>query len=316
MPRAIWSGTISFGLVSVPVRMYSAIDEADLHFHLDPRARQRPDRLPEDLQDGGRAGPGRRDREGLRAREGQARRPHRRGLRGRRRAEGVKTIEISDFVPYEEIDPIYFERTYYLGPQEGGEKVYSLLREAMEQTEPRRDRQVRDARAAASRLPARARGRDHARATATSTTRSGRRRGSRPRSSQVTEGRARDGDDADRAVLGLVRTRSATRTPTARRCSRSSRPRRRGRRSARRSPTRRRRRLPTCSRRSRRRSRPRGAAGAAPSGRSGRRAVRPPVSRPGGSGRRSARPQSSSTSRKRSATKSVSSPTSQLGSPR
>jgi DNA end-binding protein Ku len=50
------------------------------------------------------------------------------------KAEGVKTIEISDFVPYEEIDPIYFDRTYFLGPQEGGEKVYALLREAMEQT--------------------------------------------------------------------------------------------------------------------------------------------------------------------------------------
>ena len=50
------------------------------------------------------------------------------------RTEGVKTIEISDFVPYEEIDPIYFERTYYLGPQDGGEKVYALLRKAMEST--------------------------------------------------------------------------------------------------------------------------------------------------------------------------------------
>ena len=46
----------------------------------------------------------------------------------------MKTIEISDFVPYEEIDPIYFERTYFLGPQDGSEKVYALLREAMEQT--------------------------------------------------------------------------------------------------------------------------------------------------------------------------------------
>jgi DNA end-binding protein Ku len=54
---------------------------------------------------------------------------------GAAKTEGVKTIEISDFVPYEEIDPIYFERTYYLGPQQGGEKVYSLLRAAMEQTE-------------------------------------------------------------------------------------------------------------------------------------------------------------------------------------
>jgi DNA end-binding protein Ku len=51
------------------------------------------------------------------------------------KAEGVKTIDICDFVPYEEIDPIYFERTYFLGPQDGGEKVYALLREAMEQTE-------------------------------------------------------------------------------------------------------------------------------------------------------------------------------------
>jgi DNA end-binding protein Ku len=50
------------------------------------------------------------------------------------KTEGVKTIEISDFVPYEEIDPIYFDRTYFLGPQDGAEKVYALLREAMEQT--------------------------------------------------------------------------------------------------------------------------------------------------------------------------------------
>jgi DNA end-binding protein Ku len=50
------------------------------------------------------------------------------------KSEGVKSIEIEDFVPYEEIDPIYFERTYYLGPAEGGEKVYGVLRKAMEET--------------------------------------------------------------------------------------------------------------------------------------------------------------------------------------
>jgi len=50
------------------------------------------------------------------------------------KTEGVKTIEISDFVPYEEIDPIYFERAYSLGPQPGAEKVYALLREGMERT--------------------------------------------------------------------------------------------------------------------------------------------------------------------------------------
>src|SRR5215210_2416306 len=47
-------------------------------------------------------------------------------------AEGFKTIDIRDFVPHEDIDPIYFERTYYLGPAEGAEKVYRLLVKAME----------------------------------------------------------------------------------------------------------------------------------------------------------------------------------------
>jgi DNA end-binding protein Ku len=46
--------------------------------------------------------------------------------------EGYKTIDIRDFVPYEEIDPIYFERTYYLGPADGADKVYRLLVTAME----------------------------------------------------------------------------------------------------------------------------------------------------------------------------------------
>jgi DNA end-binding protein Ku len=44
-------------------------------------------------------------------------------------------MEISDFVPYKQIDPIYFEKTFYLGPQEGAEKVYSLLVKAMENSE-------------------------------------------------------------------------------------------------------------------------------------------------------------------------------------
>jgi DNA end-binding protein Ku len=51
------------------------------------------------------------------------------------RVEGYKTIEITDFVPYEDIDPIYFAHTYLVGPQKGAEKVYSLLVKAMEDSE-------------------------------------------------------------------------------------------------------------------------------------------------------------------------------------
>lgn len=133
MPRALWTGTISFGLVSVPVRMYSAIDESDLRFHLVHEP------------DGGRIGYQKvckaenapvPDDEIVKAFEVE---PDELVVLtdedfAAAKAEGVKTIEISDFVPYEEIDPIYFERTYYLGPQDGGEKVYALLREAMEET--------------------------------------------------------------------------------------------------------------------------------------------------------------------------------------
>ena len=134
MPRAIWSGTISFGLVSVPVRMYSAIDETDLHFHLVHEP------------DGGRIGYQKickaedepvPDDEIVKAFE--VKKDELVVLTdddfAAAKSEGVKSIEISDFVPYEEIDPIYFERTYYLGPGQGGEKVYALLREAMERTE-------------------------------------------------------------------------------------------------------------------------------------------------------------------------------------
>ena len=133
MPRAIWTGTISFGLVNVPVRMYSAIQEADLHFHLVHEP------------DGGRIGYQKvckaenepvSDKEIVKAYE--IKKDELVVLTDEDfdavKAEGLKTIDISDFVPYEEIDPIYFERTYYLGPQDGGEKVYSLLRESMEQT--------------------------------------------------------------------------------------------------------------------------------------------------------------------------------------
>ena len=133
MPRAIWSGTISFGLVSVPVRMYSAIAESDLHFHLVHEP------------DGGRIGYQKvckaenepvPDDEIVKAYE--VKEDELVILTDEdfdaAKSEGVKTIEISDFVPYEEIDPIYFERTYFLGPQDGSEKVYSLLRQAMEKT--------------------------------------------------------------------------------------------------------------------------------------------------------------------------------------
>ncbi len=132
-PRAIWTGSISFGLVNAPVRMYTAISEKDLRFNM----LHQPD--------GGRIGylkvckvddkPVPAD-EIVRAYD----------VGGGEFVElteddfaaastdGTHAMTIHDFVPLDQIDPIFFERTYFLGPQEGpGEAIYSLLSEAMDQ---------------------------------------------------------------------------------------------------------------------------------------------------------------------------------------
>ncbi len=131
MPRAIWSGAISFGLVNVPVRMYSAIAEHKLHFHWIHEKDESPIGYQKicKLEDKPVA-----DDEIVKAFE------YEKGEYvymtdedfAAAEVEGHRTIEIRDFVPYDDIDPIYFERTYYLGPQEGAEKVYALLVRAME----------------------------------------------------------------------------------------------------------------------------------------------------------------------------------------
>jgi DNA end-binding protein Ku len=133
MPRAIWTGAISFGLVNAPVRMYSAIAEHKLHFHWihekdeSPIGYQKICKLEEKPVD---------DDEVVKAFEfepGEYVFMEDEDFEAAR-VEGYKTIEITDFVPYEQIDPIFFARTYYLGPQEGGEKVYTLLARAMEES--------------------------------------------------------------------------------------------------------------------------------------------------------------------------------------
>ena len=131
MPRALWTGSISFGLVNVPVRLYSAVSEHKLHFHFvhakdeSPIGYQKICKLEEKPV---------ADKEivkGFEYRKGEYVYMEDADFEAAR-VEGYKTIEITDFVPYEQIDPIFFAHTYYAGPQEGAEKVYSLLVKAMD----------------------------------------------------------------------------------------------------------------------------------------------------------------------------------------
>jgi DNA end-binding protein Ku len=133
MPRAIWTGAISFGLVNVPVRMYSAIEEHKLHFnyiHEKDGSRIGYEKV---CKSEGKPVP---DDEIVKAFEWEKGEyvPMRDEDFERAQEETFKSIDIRDFVDYEEIDPIYFERTYYLGPQDGAEKVYALLVRAMEES--------------------------------------------------------------------------------------------------------------------------------------------------------------------------------------
>ena len=133
MPRAIWTGSISFGLVNVPVRMYSAIDERDVRFHLlhekdnsrigyDKVCKKEGKPIPDDeIVKGYEVSEGKYvylTDEDLEAAAG----------------ESYRSIDIQDFVDVDDVDPIYFERSSYLGPAEGAEKPYALLVRAMEES--------------------------------------------------------------------------------------------------------------------------------------------------------------------------------------
>ena len=134
MPRAIWSGSISFGLVNVPVKLYSAVHAQGLSFHQfeeGTNARVRNKRVSEktgkevDYDD---------IVKGYEVKKGQYVMVEPDEL-AEFAPRATRTIDIEDFVALDEIDPIYFDATYYLAPEnsDGARKAYALLQKAMEE---------------------------------------------------------------------------------------------------------------------------------------------------------------------------------------
>ena len=133
MPRPIWSGAISFGLVNVPVKLYSAVSPKDVRFHqIDAKSNSRVRQKRVSSATGEEV-------------------PYDQIVKGYELApdtyvtispeeldaldpKATKTIDIEDFVDLDMIDPIFYERPYYLVPDKGGTKAYALLREAMRET--------------------------------------------------------------------------------------------------------------------------------------------------------------------------------------
>lgn len=134
MPRAIWTGTITFGLVNVPVKLYAATRSKDIRFnqlHATDGARIQVRRFcaeegvevaNEEIVRGYEVRPG--EYVIVTDEELAALAP-----------ELTEGIEIQEFVELREIDPVYFEHSYYLAPDKGGQKAYALLRQAMERSQ-------------------------------------------------------------------------------------------------------------------------------------------------------------------------------------
>jgi DNA end-binding protein Ku len=132
MPRAIWSGSISFGLVNAPVKMYSAIDEHDLELHLVHEKDGSRIGYEKVCKKEGKAVPTDEIVKAYEVSDGDLVYLTDEDFKAAGE-EGYRAIEVLDFVPHDEIDPIVFQRTYYLGPADGAEKVYALLVKAMDE---------------------------------------------------------------------------------------------------------------------------------------------------------------------------------------
>ncbi len=131
MPRPLWKGAISFGMVSIPIKLYSATDEKDVHFNMlhatdHSRIRQKRFCAEEDVEVG----------------QGEI-------VRGYEIGSGqyvviddedfekvpvstTRTIEITEFVSIDQIDPISYQKTYYLEPEDVGMKPFALLMRALQ----------------------------------------------------------------------------------------------------------------------------------------------------------------------------------------
>jgi DNA end-binding protein Ku len=133
MARAIWSGTISFGLVSVPVRMYTATESKELKFHFLDRRDMSPIGYDKVSKDTGKHVDPDEIVRGFEVDKGRFVELTDEDI-DRLDVELTHSIDICDFVSIEEIDPLYFRKAYYLLPQDGAEKPYRLLVRALDET--------------------------------------------------------------------------------------------------------------------------------------------------------------------------------------
>ncbi len=133
MARAIWKGSISFGLVNIPIALYTATRREELKFRLLRKGDLSPVNYKRVAEKDGKEVPWDQIVKGYEYEKGRYVVLKEEDFQ-RVDLEATQTVDIKDFVDQEEIDPMFFYKPYYLEPQKGGDKAYALLRDALKDT--------------------------------------------------------------------------------------------------------------------------------------------------------------------------------------
>src|SRR5438045_7581590 len=130
MARAIWKGSISFGLVNIPIGVYPATRKEDVKFRLLRKSDLSPVNYKRVAEKDGKEVPWDQIVKGYEYEKGKYIVLKEEDFQ-RVDLEATQTVDIQDFVDQDEIDPIFFYKPYYLEPQKGGDKAYALLRDSL-----------------------------------------------------------------------------------------------------------------------------------------------------------------------------------------
>jgi DNA end-binding protein Ku len=131
--RAIWKGSISFGLVNIPIGLYPASRREELSFRQLRKTDLSPINYKRVAEVDQKEVPWEDIVKGYEYEKGQFVVVTDEDFK-RANVEATQTVDISDFVNLDEIDPMYFDKPYYLEPQKGGKKAYALLRDTLKET--------------------------------------------------------------------------------------------------------------------------------------------------------------------------------------
>jgi len=134
MPRSIWNGTVTFGLIAVPIKVHSATESHTVHFHQvheKDGARIKQKRI---CSKEGKEVPYKEVAMGYEVRGGEFVMLEKEEIDAAAGGRS-RTIELEQFVEREQVDPVFYNRTYYLGAGEDGEDAYRLLHDALDKAE-------------------------------------------------------------------------------------------------------------------------------------------------------------------------------------